>query len=566
MGSVSTPRDAWPRVTEELLPTTLFKLAKQFPNRRYAEYFADPTKLADGYRTLSFADFANAVHAMAYWIEDNVGKPEVADGTETLVYAGPNDLRYGVLVLASILVGYKMLFPSPRYGAEAISRLIDQVNGKIMLTPSEPFPVVKEILSKRSMRVCEIPSLEALIFTKSSKTYPFTKTFAEYRSEGFATLHTSGTTGFPKPIVWSHDWANGVNNYLQLPRQQGKFETATHFHANRIIFPFPAFHTSGIYGHLFLPIATGATVILPPPAESPATAMDLLADALDFLGDAPDRKVEMLACPPPHMEYLASNPTLLDRISRVGTVMFGGGGISTAAGRTVAKKMRMVNDIGSTELGLWPSLERPFDNKTWGGEEVEDLWQYVAMHPVLNLQFRAVATSVDGEVGEAVIVRDDEKGGVVAPIFFIGKGGEGMDKEKPLGDLFVRHPRHPELWKHYGRADELLNFITTEKFHPAAAEKQIAAHTDVEEVMMVGTRRPKAALILRLKEGKKLDDMWGVIEEVNESSPVYAQVGKSMVLVVTEPFLLTAKGSVQKKAMLEKYGKELDGLYGGSAA
>lgn len=560
MGSISTEPETWPRVSEELLPSTLFKLAKQFPNRPYAEYFVDATNVADGYRNLSFENFSNAVHAMAWWIEDHVGKPDIADGTETLVYCGPNDLRYGVLVLASILVGYKMLFPSPRYGAEPISRLIDQVNGKVMLTPRLLFPVVTEILQKRSLRTCEIPSLETVMFAKS-EPYPFTKTFEEHRLEAFTTLHTSGTTGFPKPIIWTHDWVNSVNQYLQLPPQAGKFETGSHLKGKRIIFPFPAFHTSGIYGQLFLPLATGATIILPPPAESPAAAMDVLADALDFLGDAPNRKPDMLACPPPHMEYLASNPVLLERISRVSTIMFGGGGISNAAGRAVAKKMRMVNDMGSTELGLWPSLERPFSN-IWDGEEVEDLWQYTPMHPVLNLRFRPVASSVDGDVGEAVLVRDDSEDGVVAPIFhFFTK-----QKERPLGDLFVRHPRHPELWKHYGRADELLNFITTEKFHPAAAERQIGASEAVEEVMMVGTGRPKASLILRLKEGKGVNDVWDVIEEVNKSSPVYARVEKEMMLVVKEPFLLTAKGTIQKKAMLDLYQTELDGLYGGSAA
>ena len=42
MERISTQPETWPRATEELLPRTLFKLAKQFPNRHYAEYFTDP--------------------------------------------------------------------------------------------------------------------------------------------------------------------------------------------------------------------------------------------------------------------------------------------------------------------------------------------------------------------------------------------------------------------------------------------------------------------------------------------------------------------------------------------
>jgi hypothetical protein len=55
--------------------------------------------------------------------------------------------------------------------------------------------------------------------------------------------------------------------------------------------------------------------------------------------------------------------------------------------------------------------------------------------------------------------------------------------------------------------------------------------------------------------------VWGTVEEVNYTSPVYARVSKDMVLVVKDPFLQTAKGSIQKKAMLELYEKELDYLY-----
>jgi hypothetical protein len=80
--------------------------------------------------------------------------------------------------------------------------------------------------------------------------------------------------------------------------------------------------------------------------------------------------------------------------------------------------------------------------------------------------------------------------------------------------------------------------------------------------MMVGTRRPKAALIVRLAKGKSVDDIWETVKDVNALSPVYARVERDMLLVVEEEFLMTAKGTVRKKDMVAKYGRELDGLYG----
>jgi acyl-CoA synthetase (AMP-forming)/AMP-acid ligase II len=99
---------AWPKVVNELLPNTLFRLAAQYPDLTYSEYPHNPINASDGFRKITYREVANAVHAVAWWIEENVGKPKNDDGSETMVYMGPNDLRYGILVLGSVMVGYKV--------------------------------------------------------------------------------------------------------------------------------------------------------------------------------------------------------------------------------------------------------------------------------------------------------------------------------------------------------------------------------------------------------------------------------------------------------------------------
>jgi len=107
----------------------------------------------------------------------------------------------------------------------------------------------------------------------------------------------------------------------------------------------------------------------------------------------------------------------------------------------------------------------------------------------------------------------------------------------------------------------MLVFLNGLKFFPTVAEERIAGHAGVEEAMMVGTRRPKAALILRLGHGVQVEDVWSLVEEVSRDAHLDARVDKHMVLVVEQPFLKTPKGTVKRRDMLDLYAKELDGLY-----
>jgi hypothetical protein len=75
-----------------------------------------------------------------------------------------------------------MLFPSPRYGTEALVKLIGTVDAKVMLVPETPVPVCAEVLQKREMKKLQVPSAEALL-TANTEPYPFTKTFEEHKHE-----------------------------------------------------------------------------------------------------------------------------------------------------------------------------------------------------------------------------------------------------------------------------------------------------------------------------------------------------------------------------------------------
>ena len=100
----------WPEFHFTTLPNILRLLASQYPDMTYAEFPRNPNDISEGYCEFTYLDVANAVNTLAWWIDENVGRLEEGkkNRKETLVYIGPNDIRYVVLSLASIVTGYKV--------------------------------------------------------------------------------------------------------------------------------------------------------------------------------------------------------------------------------------------------------------------------------------------------------------------------------------------------------------------------------------------------------------------------------------------------------------------------
>lgn len=76
-----------------------------------------------------------------------------------------------------------MLFPSPRYGAEALVKLLETVGATALLTSESPYPVQAEILERKSLQTHSVPSVEELFSRDEVERYPFSKTFAEHKHE-----------------------------------------------------------------------------------------------------------------------------------------------------------------------------------------------------------------------------------------------------------------------------------------------------------------------------------------------------------------------------------------------
>ena len=99
--------------TGDLLPHLVDKRAVLTPDTLYSEYPVSALTYDEGYRKITYNDFANAINGVARWLVETLGSGK---DFETLAYIGPNDIRYPALLLGAVKAGYKvcLLVPADR--------------------------------------------------------------------------------------------------------------------------------------------------------------------------------------------------------------------------------------------------------------------------------------------------------------------------------------------------------------------------------------------------------------------------------------------------------------------
>lgn len=114
----------------------------------------------------------------------------------------------------------QVLLTSPRNSLAAHSSLFTLLDCSVMVVPNPYPPGVSAIVESSKLRAIEIPSVENLL-SERFPHFQYNKTFHQARMEPLVVLHTSGTTGLPKPIIWTHGFAASVQDWISLEDPSG---------------------------------------------------------------------------------------------------------------------------------------------------------------------------------------------------------------------------------------------------------------------------------------------------------------------------------------------------------
>jgi len=111
-------------------------------------------------------------------------------------------------------------------------------------------PLVNDVLEQYPMKVLELPLLDELL-DSSVEPFPYEKTFEEAIDDPFCFLHTSGTTGVPKPIPWTHGLIGTMDAVRLLPPTEGDDGlapwTSDWKEGDRIYSSFPMSHVGSLF-------------------------------------------------------------------------------------------------------------------------------------------------------------------------------------------------------------------------------------------------------------------------------------------------------------------------------
>ncbi|CAI7667563.1 unnamed protein product [Penicillium bialowiezense] len=530
---------------KRLLATTIDDFARKTPDERFA-VIPQGSELSNGFQTLLMKDMAQAVNYMSWWIESTVGP---AQNRETLAYMGCNDIRYFIFMLACQKTGYQAFLPSTRNSDEAHVHLLKATTcSKFFFTEERQTRILEIQALCSTLDIFQVPAVKTMLADKSGlRHYAYTKSYADAEDDTILIIHSSGTTGMPKPVYLTNGFfmTLGASAYLPLPpgRVPGIYYNLGQ--ESLVLATTPLFHLMGIMPLVFSVWFRVPTLLGP---EKPPS-VDFMIELLQT--GRPTHAI----CAPSVLEDMSNSNEALLCLEKLDRVMFGGAPLSPEAGDRLQKHTQVVSVIGTSEVGWIPTLV-PEDPANWGYFEWSEAYG-------IDMQ------DIGEGVFEMVIPRQENARD------FKGIYHTFPDiNEYPTKDLYTHHPTNPKMWKYYGRKDDVIVLSNGEKFNPVNMETIIAGHPLVGKAVVVGQARFQAGLLIEPDHGVAemdtkvfIDEIWPTVQAANQTIAAHGRVMKDKIgfAAKDKPFTRTPKGSVQRRAVLRDYADEIDALYTGGS-
>ena len=406
-------------------------------------------------------------------------------------------------------------------------------------------PIIDKIQSaKPDIKRKEISSFDEML-RHTTERYPFNKTFEVVSKDSIVVFHSSGSTGLPKPIRMTHGTFAVLDNERNLPRVHGRknrdFSIWDFAGGGRFYTVFPYFHLAGFFSFIVNPIFTEVSSPVLGPSHIPPSG-SLLKEVLKH------QDLRAIYVPPSIAEQLLHESGGVDLVKNLDFICYTGGPFSPSAGKILAGATELCPLYGSTEAFQVPQLSPSRDD-----------WAYMEWNSCFKLEMQPS----DDDAYELVLYSDASTESMSA--LYHNLPGTRKWRTK---DLFKPHPSKPNLWRYYGRRDDIIVLSNGEKFNPVSMKLTIQAHPLLADALVVGSGRSQAVLLVEPKAPTSdplslVQSIWSSVEQANALVPAQGRILRFRIQVadVQKPFIRAGKGTVVRRLTKQSYQSEIDKLY-----
>jgi len=310
---------------------------------------------------------------------------------------------------------------------------------------------------------------------------------------------------------------------------------------DRVLSTTPFFHLMGLIGFVFSIFHKVPAVFGPDKPLSVGHLIELIKITHPTGG----------LFPPSVLDDMSYDEEALESLRSLKFIGFGGAPLAAETGDRLRKYTRVMSVIGTSEIGWIPSLipENGAD------------WSYFEWLPAYGITMQDTGDNLY----EMVIPRRPDS-----------REYQGIFHTFPdidvyrTKDLYSQHPTNPNLWKYYGRQDDVIVLSNGEKFNPVTMEVIIATHPLVSRAVVVGQAKFQAGLLIEpspdtpeMDSDAFIEEIWPVVQTANQTIAAHGRVMKSKIAIASKakPFKTTPKGTTQRRAVVRDYEQEINAIY-----